>query len=87
MPLSYRRSIIVTDLIEIILGCAAQGAYPIGRQVFKIGSLLDSVLGITDLGTVLITAQLASIYAHSYPSFHMMFVFFRKAFASLSECP
>ena len=38
------------------------------------GALLDAVLGIADLGTVFITAQLASIYAHSYPSFQMVIV-------------
>jgi hypothetical protein len=60
------------DLFKVLLGCAAQGAYPIGGQILKIGALLNAVVGITDLGTVFITAQLASIYAHSYPSFQMM---------------
>jgi hypothetical protein len=60
------------DLIEVLLGRAAQGAHPIGGQILEIGALLNAVIRISDLGTVLVTAQLASIYAHSYPSFHMV---------------
>ena len=78
------RSIVVTvrvvavDLFKVFLRCAAQGAHPIGGQILKIGALLDAVLGIAYLGTVLITAQLASIYAQSIPSFHMVILISRK---------
>jgi hypothetical protein len=62
-------------LFKVLFRCAAQGADPIGGQILKIGSFLDTVIGITDLRTVFITAQLASIYAHSYPSFQLMMIF------------
>jgi hypothetical protein len=65
------------DLIEVLLGRAAQGAHPISGQILKIGAFVDTVIGIAYLGTVLITAQLASIYAHSSPSFQMVIVILR----------
>ena len=60
------------NLFKIFLGCATQRANPVCRQILKISAFLDSVIGVTYLGTVLITAQLASIYAHSFISFHML---------------
>jgi hypothetical protein len=64
-----------SDLVEVLLGCAAQRANPICRQVLKISTFLDTVIGITRLRAVFITAQLASIYAHFRSSFRMMMIF------------
>ena len=72
---------LAADLIEVLLGCAAQGANPICGQVLKISALLDAIIGIALVGTVLVTAQLASIYAHSKPSFHMMITSFTSPLA------
>ena len=68
--------VIAVDLFKILLRCAAQGAHPVCGQILEIGAFINAVVGIAYLGTVLITAQLASIYAHSSISFHMVIVIF-----------
>ena len=70
---------------KILLRCATQRAHPICGQILEIGAFLDSVIGISYLGTVLITAQLASIYAHSFLSFHMVIMIFRSFKGALQK--
>jgi hypothetical protein len=52
-------------LNKIILGGTAQGADPIGGKILKIGILRNSVVNVTQLGVILVTAQLTNMNQHT----------------------
>lgn len=54
-------SALVLLCLKVFLRCSAKGTYPIGGQFVKLGSRLDTVVRISDLGIVFVSAKLASV--------------------------
>ena len=55
---------------ELILAYAAEGAYPIFRQIFEGGSGLDAIVGIAKFGIINISANIAYILFHIITSIY-----------------
>jgi hypothetical protein len=53
---------------EIVFGCAADGAYPVGGDIFKFGSGVYAVVGIAFGGVVDIAANSTNIFIHGFSS-------------------
>lgn len=67
--------IVVIDAgLEHALVDAADGAYPVIREVFKRRSGFDAVFGIAFFGIVCVATRITEIFFHSWNSFRIMYL-------------